>query len=806
MNIYYSNFKKLLNFALVTAAALLIFTGGNSAIFAADGDLDASFDGDGKVITGNFFNEGGRDTVIQPDGKIITVGAKTSNFNSANMAAVRYLANGSLDTGFGTNGIFVLPLTAPEYSSASGIAVELQPDGKILLAGYGRTLTSINAIFLLVRLNANGTLDTTFGSGGRTFYDLGSLNAYGGLASMVFDAAQNKIYLGGTIAIDYNNSIYGYGVVRFNGNGSLDTTFNGTGAQTFRLGDSGGLFTALTDIALQSDGKIIATGGIQYIAAGGESIESFGTARINVNGTLDSSFGTGGIVITNYPGSNLFYSAVARTVSILPNGKIFIGGTGGTGSGGTIRNFYFAAQLNTDGSPDSSFGTGGKIRAEAIMIVDSVITPSGKIIVIGEKNANFGVARLNPNGSLDSTFGTGGFVQTGFGTGSTEYPAAVALQQDGKIVVSGGAKNPNTSGPGSDYTLIARYGDSPANAFINFTGLQNNEYPREFYNGGAGSLGSTGGTNYNVSFVINGNGFEGGIVETAFTSPQIRNDSRRITLNVPRGFTRVSFKYSRPAAGSTLVCFARSLSAISLGGTELGRTNLPETTAAAGFDTAAQPVTTFQFSGTARSLEFSCGGGQLAIDDIALTVSSLPVNNPVLKIADFDGDGKADLSVFRPSNAVWYQMNSASGFAAQSWGAATDKLTPADYDGDGKTDLAVWREDTNNPDFSYFYIWQSATGTLRIAQFGRIGDNPNLSADWDGDGKADPTVYRDGANAGGGQSYFYYQPSAQPSVKFVAVSWGAAGDLPVRGDFDGDKKMDAAVFRPSNGFWYILQS
>ena len=182
-------------------------------------------------------------------------------------------------------------------------------------------------------------------------------------------------------------------------------------------------------------------------------------------------------------------------------------------------------------------------------------------------------------------------------------------------------------------------------------------------------------------------------------------------------------------------------------------------------------------------------------------IFSAPANLPAA--FDFDGNRRSDLSVFRPSNAVWYSQRSSSGFSADGWGLATDKLTPADYDGDGKTDLTVWREDASNPDLSYFYIFQSSTNTLRIAQFGRIGDNPYFSGDWDGDGKADPTVFRD---TGSGQTYFYYAPSTQPSVKFVSVQWGITGDKPVRGDFDGDGNQDAAVFRPSNGVWYVSQS
>ena len=108
------------------------------------------------------------------------------------------------------------------------------------------------------------------------------------------------------------------------------------------------------------------------------------------------------------------------------------------------------------------------------------------------------------------------------------------------------------------------------------------------------------------------------------------------------------------------------------------------------------------------------------------------------------------------------------------------------------------------PDLSYFYIINSLDGSFRKEQFGRLGDVPLPAGDWDGDGKADLAVYRDGGI--GGQSYFFYRPSTQPGVDFVSIPWGVAGDKPMRGDFDGDGKLDAAVFRPSDNTWYILQS
>ena len=170
---------------------------------------------------------------------------------------------------------------------------------------------------------------------------------------------------------------------------------------------------------------------------------------------------------------------------------------------------------------------------------------------------------------------------------------------------------------------------------------------------------------------------------------------------------------------------------------------------------------------------------------------------------DFDADGKADLSVYR--NGEWYVQRSSQGFMGLNWGLATDQMAPADYDGDGKTDVAVFRGDGNgNPDKGVFYIINSFNGTVNVAQFGRQGDTV-ISGDYDNDGKADMAVYRNGANAND-QSYFYYRPSTAPGVDFRSIAFGIKGDVPVVGDYDGDRVMDVAVFRPSDRTWYIRPS
>ncbi len=156
---------------------------------------------------------------------------------------------------------------------------------------------------------------------------------------------------------------------------------------------------------------------------------------------------------------------------------------------------------------------------------------------------------------------------------------------------------------------------------------------------------------------------------------------------------------------------------------------------------------------------------------------------------DFDGDGKADISVFRPAGGNWYIQGSQNGFTAAQFGDTNDKIVPADYDGDGKTDLAVYRAGT-------WYLQRSTAGFTGVA-FGAPDDIPQ-PADFDGDGKVDLAVWR----PSNGTWYVFNLSNNQ----FGAVQFGVVGDKPVVGDYDGDCKADYAVFRPSNGTWYLQRS
>ncbi len=210
---------------------------------------------------------------------------------------------------------------------------------------------------------------------------------------------------------------------------------------------------------------------------------------------------------------------------------------------------------------------------------------------------------------------------------------------------------------------------------------------------------------------------------------------------------------------------------------------------------------------------YSAGGtppGPSGPYSLAVTGSGTIASAHTQHVVDFNGDGKTDFSIVRntgggPSGQVTWitRLNGPGTYYGADWGLANDFFTPADFDGDGKTDIAVWRAGTAGT--AAYYILQSATNTLRLDVFGQSGDDPSVVGDYDGDGKADVAVYRAGATAGA-QSIWYYRGSlSNPGGNITYLPWGQNGDFPAPGDYDGDGKADVAIQRNNGGgqaiFW-----
>ncbi|MCW3125839.1 MAG: hypothetical protein JWO03_1497 [Bacteroidetes bacterium] len=417
----------------MTKALFCIFTFMTTVISAqTPGLLDNTFDTDGKVSTAiSGYADYARAVVVEPNGKIVVAG-HSNNGTDVDFALARYNPNGSLDNTFGTGGKVSTDI---DTSDDLAFAVALQTDGKIIAAG-STGAQGTPAYFALVRYNTDGTLDNSFGTGGKV------TTAFGTDAEIAALAIQTdgKIVVAG---YSWITSVQNIALVRYNTNGTLDNTF-GTGGKVNVL--IGGAGVVAKSIALQADGKIVVAG-----HTGGE----FAVARFNTDGSLDNGFNTGGTVTTTF-GSG---ACGANAIAIQADGKIVVAGY----SAIAVNDIDFAiARYNTDGTLDNSFSSDGKVITAFTSNYDEayavILQPDGKIIAVGSSdngtNADFTMARYNADGSLDNAFGSSGKVITRFGLRYDEAFAA-AMQPDGKIVLAGVTDNGPTS---TDYDFaIARY-------------------------------------------------------------------------------------------------------------------------------------------------------------------------------------------------------------------------------------------------------------------------------------------------------------------------------------------------------------
>ncbi len=397
-----------------TLSSLLTLAIPFSFAFAADGDLDTTFDTDGKVTTNNFSSDIAQSVEIQTDGKIITAGKTSSNSND--FMVVRYNTDGSLDNTFDSDGI----ATTDIGTSSSDILRDMviQTDGKIVAAGFSNA--SGNNDFTVVRYNTDGSLDNTFDTDGIVTTDIGTSTT--DIAAGIAVQTDGKIVVGGSSANDE------FILVRYNTDGSLDNTFDTDGIATAS-------FTAtstenVSEILIQDDGKIIVIG---LTLDGGGDID-FGIMRFNTDGSLDNTFSTDGKIIVDFSGNNDF----AEDIAIQDDGDIVVVGFADNGT----NDDFALLRLTSSGNLDTDFDTDGKLTTQPSAFEDQAnsvrIQNDGKIVVGGstqEIGDDFCVVRYNSDGSLDGTFGTAGVVITHFLSG--DEIQAIVLQNDGKIVAAG---------------------------------------------------------------------------------------------------------------------------------------------------------------------------------------------------------------------------------------------------------------------------------------------------------------------------------------------------------------------------------
>ena len=405
----------------------------STPVRAATGDLDPSFGSGGKVVTdfGGFASI--HALAVQNDGKIIAAGGSGNKF-----ALARYNANGSLDSGFGDNGT----LTTDFFDGAGfeqANAMLLQPDGKIVAAGYAQS-SRTGFDFVLARYNSDGTTDKSFGSLGRVTTDFLGFNSDEAAYALAIQSDGKIIAAGSTSSPVFRlNQVFG--LARYNQDGSLDLSFGNGGKVATSFFNNSSFNEVVRALVIQPDGKILAAGA---------AFEDFGLARFNSDGSLDTSFGNGGKVITDISLHGTSTDEVLA-ISLQADGRIVAAGRSiiSPGSEGLA-----VAHYNFDGSLDTGFGLGGKLTADFFPTGTGLLgaglnsvafQADGKIVAGGLSSpiptSDFGIARYNSDGTLDSSFGSGGKVTTDLGVsrfgGSRAAIYTLALQADGKIIAAG---------------------------------------------------------------------------------------------------------------------------------------------------------------------------------------------------------------------------------------------------------------------------------------------------------------------------------------------------------------------------------
>jgi uncharacterized delta-60 repeat protein len=427
---------------MVVAVLVMVLATGQAG-FAAPGDLDPSFGTGGVVFTqlgqGAMPFSLGIDVKVQPDGRIVVGGTATDVDGNNAATLTRYLPAGVFDPSFGTGGSGVvttqfgggaMPQTILYFS---GIA--LQPDGGIVGCGLSTDVNG-DTVGLIARFTAGGALDPAFASGGKYAPQLG----LGATPGSNFFGCQlqpdGKIVAVGqrTNLSDESEAM----AVRLTAGGIPDGTFDGDGVFSQQLSPDAGMpGSTFADLVILPDGRIVASLAVSDVA--GDT--SMGIARLTPTGSIDPTFGSGGLTITSFGGPTPFTEGVQ--LGMQPSGKFIVSGDGDDANGEAA---FLMARYTESGMLDASFGNAGRVTNQlspagppSSTAIAQIIQPDGKIVLAGSSEELDGttalaIARYTSEGQLDPSFGTSGVVKEQFGSG----PTAASLAY-------GGAFTPITS-------------------------------------------------------------------------------------------------------------------------------------------------------------------------------------------------------------------------------------------------------------------------------------------------------------------------------------------------------------------------
>lgn len=403
-------------------------------MFWAPSFLDTTFGSGGLVVTDFGNNERAKALVIDSNGKLVVAGS-IGNSNAVEMGLVRYNSNGSLDTSFGIGGTATKDFGLG-YNIGEDVAID--SNGKLILSGWVQTCEGCLYAYGTIRINANGTLDTSFGAGGSVLTKFtppevgGSDSAY----AVAVDDGGN-IVIAGTAQQTTGLGDFNFGLARYDILGNADATFGIPDSVV--VGEAGlvttdfGFYEGLNSVIV-SGTKLIATG----VTSGnfeGDPYD-FAIARYNQDGSLDISFDSDGKVTTDFAGGgDTAYDAIVDSA-----GRLVVVGAVNPDSMTPFTDFALA-RYNQDGSLDTSFGTGGKVTTDFREIFDTAyavaIDSSEKIVAAGVTTDGIAIARYNTNGTLDASFGINGKYVINNLCDCTVEAYDLAIDANGKLVLVG---------------------------------------------------------------------------------------------------------------------------------------------------------------------------------------------------------------------------------------------------------------------------------------------------------------------------------------------------------------------------------